>query len=212
MPNIGTHSEPPDDEDSDEANRLDAGLAGLLDSLPQQIVVVDRSGVIIGSNSAWKLAIGTTRAALFDDKTAANYLTYLQNHPVMERIASGLENVLCQRMPRFEAEFPRSPRASGTCRLTVVRWSKCHAILIHEPILQPSQAPSDDDAWRFEMAQEIHDGLSQVVGGMVLSLAVLNRTMKNEQTTDTKEVGYLLDLAKLAAQQVRELSGKLKNP
>ncbi len=63
---------------------------------------------------------------------------------------------------------------------------------------------------RQALAKDLHDGLSQVVNGLLLSLFVHHETLKRRDAEETDEVAEMLRMAKSAGQHIQDLMTKIR--
>lgn len=101
-----------------------AALRAVFDSLAEHVAVVDRQGVIVDVNAAWRRFVAANGGDP-DAVVGTNYLEVCEaarGHSAMEagRVAQGIREVLAGHLPGFQVEYPcHSP--------TEKRWFLLHA-------------------------------------------------------------------------------------
>lgn len=192
----------------------------IFNAIPEQIAVVDRKGVILRTNAAWKHFMNSPMAAIGAIDGASNYLKACREQTgrdtrSLREAADGVESVLSGSVGHFQAQYcrPGAPEGGRWFALTATPLPGGGAVLIHEDVTARRRMELEilgiSEYERRQLGRELHDGLCQVLGGMVLSIAVLAGSLKKRGVPEGEEMAHLVEVAKSATQQARELSRSL---
>ncbi len=129
---------------SDERALLDAARfqQAIFDSLDAPLVVLDRDGVILQANAAWRRHAANSDNAAIDNWSGRPYLEMLAriiaNEPrTMQAAASGLASVLSGAAPSFKLEAPffvAAQRAWLSMKVMAVRDVDKRIVVSHEDV------------------------------------------------------------------------------
>jgi two-component system, cell cycle sensor histidine kinase and response regulator CckA len=118
----------------------------VLDSLTEQIAVIDRKGVIVAVNRSWsQFAIENGAPSLVETSVGTNYLEFCvnaQEHPHGDeapQALAGIRSVLSGELPSFQLDYPcHSPSEQRWFRLVVAPLlvPEGGAVISHENITQ----------------------------------------------------------------------------
>jgi len=200
--------------------RSDQFKQAILDAIPEQIAVLSSDGRIVESNAAWNRLVGTPRGAMNRVPQNADYLGSCRasiNHDSgeMRTLVEGIRSILCGNSSGFSLEYRRSNRREGD------RWFVAHvtplagggAVIVHNDVTERKilerELISISEYERRQIGQDLHDGLCQVLGGMMLTSAVIASSLKRQNSPQAEEVSNLVELARDATNQARELSRSL---
>jgi PAS domain S-box-containing protein len=192
----------------------------VLDAISEQIAVINENGRIVETNAAWRDALNTRYAALNGTGAEENYLELCRadaNHDAIEMrtLAEGIRGVLLGKLPRFHTEFRRANRRDGDrwFQVSITPLPRVGAVLVHEDVTERKilerEIISISDYERAQMGRDLHDGLCQVLGGMMLSTAVIAASLKKQNSPEASEMTRLVEIARDATNQARELSRSL---
>ncbi len=136
-------------EESAQAHLSAAQLRTLLDTLPNNIALLDSQGEILLVNEAWRdfaVENGMSR----EDSETGNYLKVCeqaasQGDGVALETLNGLRKVLSGETQNFEMEYPcHSPASERWFRLNVAPvelWGDRCAVVTHSNLTRSSDAP-----------------------------------------------------------------------
>lgn len=191
----------------------------VLDALDSQVVILDATGSILKSNAAWCGAVGSDAAALVDAFSESNYIEAcrrrLEAEPALRRLLGGVRGVLGGVRPDFRCEIRRGGTHSRTrwFEVTIRPVGGGLFVAFHNDITLSRDCDrrilEAGDYERAQIGRELHDGLSQVLGGLTLSIAVLASALKKSEAPQAAEAARLVEVARLASAQTRELSAGL---
>jgi signal transduction histidine kinase/PAS domain-containing protein/ActR/RegA family two-component response regulator len=124
--------------------------SAVLDSLAAHIVVLDRDGVIVSTNEAWRrFGRGNGAGARFVDPVGVSYLSVCAlavGTPLGEEAAAalaGIRAVLAGEQAEFQLEYPcHSPTEQRWFRMSVTRMKgrRGGAVVSHMPVTELKQA------------------------------------------------------------------------
>ncbi len=130
----------------EELRQSQAFTLAVLDSLTEQIAVIDRNGVIIAVNRSWRqFAIENGAPSLVETSVGTNYLEFCvdaQEHPHGEeapQALAGIRSVLTGELPSFQLDYPcHSPSEQRWFRLVAAPLlvPEGGAVISHENITQ----------------------------------------------------------------------------
>ncbi len=200
--------------------RSDQFKQAILDAIPEQIAVLSSDGRIVESNAAWNRLVGTPRGAMNRICENANYLGLCRtavshDSGEMRALVEGIRSILCGDASAFTLEYRRSNRREGD------RWFVANAtqlagggaVIIHNDVTERKilerELISISEYERRQIGKDLHDGLCQVLGGMMLTSAVIASSLKRQNSPEAAEVSNLVELARDATNQARELSRSL---
>jgi signal transduction histidine kinase len=188
-----------------------------LDSAPAGIVLLDKRGVIVATNAAWRTRIAEVGQSQADAGIGARYAE------VVKAVAPNTEGTAFERRlmefflsgdPLFETTFSRRTPAGITrrqVRITPVSLGgETHFVVIHEDLTERARVlaalleTSDQllhaqEQERQRIAIELHDSTSQHLAGLTLSLGSLRR-----RVTDPAAQVLIEEMDQLAREAVRE--------
>lgn len=193
-------------------------MQAVFDSISEQIAVLDASGRIMTTNKAWNHHFGRSGAALQGDN--ANYLDRCQhsrahNPGEMRTLTAGIRSVLNGTSPSFRLEYRRQNPEGGHHQFAVLATPLPGggAVVVHEDVterrLLEREIITISEYERQQIGQELHDGLCQVLGGMMLSTAVIASSLRQKNLAEAEEISRLVQIAREATNQARELSRSL---
>jgi signal transduction histidine kinase len=188
-----------------------------LDSAPAGIVLLDRRGVIVATNAAWRARIAQIGLDQADSGVGARYAEVVKAAaPNTEE--TGFERRLMDFLvsgdPLFETTFSRRTPAGTTrrqVRITPVSLGgETYFVVMHEDLTERARVltalleTSDQllhaqEQERQRIAIELHDSTSQHLAGLTLSLGSLRR-----RVTDPAALALIEEMDKLAREAVQE--------
>lgn len=192
----------------------------IFNAIPEQIAVINAEGRIVETNSAWSERLATSLAAVGIPPGIDNYLELCRIAPgsdnvAMREVGEGVEAVLRGDLPSFQTEYRRMQGSEGDrwFTLTATPLAGGGAVLVHEDVTERKIMEREilgiSEYERRQMGRELHDGLCQVLGGMVLSIAVLASSLRKRDAPEADEMARLVDIARSATEQARDLSRSL---
>lgn len=121
----------------------------VLDALRSSIAVLDRNGVIIAVNEAWRRFARDNGCGDPEFFVGANYLTVCEKALVdaydesLEELAHGVRQVMLGETAGYSAEYPcDSPSAARWFRITATRLGNDGVVLCHEDVTAQKAAES----------------------------------------------------------------------
>jgi signal transduction histidine kinase len=190
---------------------------------PAEIVLLDRRGVIVGANSAWRAAL---MAHGVDVPDAGHGMLYADVCKAaigdldVDSLRKGLEPLLSGRVPRFGATYTLSTPHGRELRQVQIaplqdggatRFAAIHEDLTERArILATLDETSDQllhaqEQERQRIAIELHDSTSQHLAGLVLGLNSLKRQLGQSGSAQAR-IDELSELAQQAVRETRVLS------
>ncbi len=184
----------------------------VFNAIPEQIVVIDAAGEILHTNAAWDKSADTPSAAI--PYSSRNYLANCSG-PSLREVRDGVARVLAGHSSIYETEYRRGRGEESDRWFTLIATplDGGGAVLVHEDVTARKVLEREilelSEYERRQMGRELHDGLCQVLGGMVLSIAVLATASRKRNDPNAEEMSRLVEVARSATEQVRELSRSL---
>jgi signal transduction histidine kinase len=185
---------------------------------PAEIALLDRQGVIIAANAAWRASVVAHGIEIADAGVGARYADVGRaavRKMDAEDFTRRLEELLSGRLQQFEATFTIESILGNErrqVRITPLRiGGATYFTAIHEDlserakILATLSETSDQllhaqEAERHRIAIELHDSMSQHLAGLVMGLEQLRRRVAQDQRAQA----VIADMAKLTQQAIRE--------
>lgn len=220
MADVSPKRSAPNPKPSKIALRGEQFQSAIFNAIPEQIAVIDADGWIVEANAAWHQHVDTPLAAIAAGDAPANYLEICKrscgdDYDSFGDVGEGVSAILNGKRPYFEAEYRRSHGEEGErwFTLTASPLTGGGAVLVHEDVTERKILEREifriSEYERRQIGMELHDGVCQVLGGMVLSIAVLAISLKKRDASETAEMSRLVDIARAATEQLRELSRSL---
>lgn len=193
----------------------------VFDAISEQIVVLGNEGEILETNAAWNRLQGSTLSAMDSSKDDKNYLEMCKRSRLfhddeeMDSLCGGVSAVLDGTIPEFEIEYRRLNETD------VDRWfalkttplSGGGAVLVHQDVTERKMLEREficiSEFERRQVGTKLHDGLCQMLGGMMLTTAVLSSSLKRENSPHAKEMAAVVEMARDATMEARDLSHSL---
>lgn len=179
----------------------------LLDSLTEQVAVVDSSGAIVQVNEAWRDAAAAGRLAVDAPDPGASYLAALRaalaRNPNVAPLLTGTEAVLAGTVDRFEHEYQTDCRGVTywfSQRAVAFRGSPGGAVVAHLDITERKAAERQKEAHRFELERAVRAAtLGQLSGALAHELnQPLTAILANAQVvTATRRGGASAELLEI---------------
>lgn len=206
--------------DHPEKSRSEQLQRAIFNAIPEQIAVVNSQGIIVRTNAAWKQLLDSPLAAIGGIDGTSDYLKACRclagrEADSLREAADGVEAVLGGSLATFQTHYcrPGAPEGDRWFSLTATPLPGGGAVLIHEDVTARRRMELEilgiSEYERRQLGRDLHDGLCQVLGGMVLSIAVLAGSLKKRGAPEADEMAQLVEIAKTATQQARELSRSL---
>lgn len=192
----------------------------VLDAIPEQIAVLNSEAQIVEANAAWMNLAGTPLGAMNPVDKKSNYLEMCRISPnhnpgEIRHVIEGIRSVLYRSVRSFVAEYRRINRREGDrwFMINVTPLAGGGAVLVHEDITERKVLEREfiniSEYERRRIGKDLHDGLCQVLGGMMLTTAVIAASLKRKDSPEAEEVTALVEIARDATNQARELSRSL---
>ncbi len=193
----------------------------VFDAISEQIAVVGNGGEILETNAAWKRLEGTVLCAMDSSGDKNNYLEMCQQSRLfhddeeMESVCEGVSAVLDGKQPEFEIEYRRRNEtdADRWFVLKATPLANGHAVLVHQDVTDRKMLEREficiSEFERRQVGMQLHNGLCQMLGGMMLTTAVLSSSLKRENSPHAKEMGAVVEMARDATIEARDLSHSL---
>ncbi len=194
----------------------------ILDAISDQIVVIGEYGRILETNKAWDLRIGTPQAAMEANPGGHCYWEICQESKrafdpdEMRFLEEGVCEVLKGARSHFVTEYRRADSWGGDrwFSLRATALPEGRALLVHKDIsaqkLLDHEFRSIGAYERRQIGTELHDGLCQILSGMVLSTAVVSASLHREESPHAQALAKILEMAKAAVLQAKDLTTKLQ--
>jgi len=200
------------------ASTCDATIAAL-NALPAQIAVLDKAGIVIAVNNAWR-EFGslsdrpTDRADIGEDYFAA----IPADGAHFAEVALGVKAVLRGERKEFQVEYPC--RVGGEEKWFHARVTPCtgatsgQAVIAHEDISERVRlereivAATAREQQRFR--QELHDGLSQQLTGLKFKASLLEYHLQSKHLPEASEAKALSQLLNEATEEAANLARRMR--
>jgi len=184
---------------------------------PVEIALLDRRGVIVATNTAWRAGIAALGLNQCDAGAGARYSDVAKTIvPETDDAAFPLrlEDLFCGRVSAFEATFNQRAKEGYVrrqVRIGPIRMGReTYFVAMHEDLTERARVlaqlheTSDQllhaqEKERQRIAVELHDSTSQHLAGLVLNLGSLRR-----QLNDPAARALIEEMDKLAQQAVQE--------
>ncbi|MDQ3623487.1 MAG: PAS domain-containing protein, partial [Verrucomicrobiota bacterium] len=190
----------------------------VFDAIPAQIVVLNAQGEIIECNRAWEKNAGAESSAF--GETGGNGSNYLEicrrcikKQQGAAEAGAGIEAVLRGHLQQFQTEYHR---LSGSER---ERWfavtatplaGGAGAVVLHEDVtarkILEREILEISEAERRRVGQDLHDSLSQHLGGTALMAGALATSLARAHLPESEEALQIAGLIRIALRQTRELA------
>jgi signal transduction histidine kinase len=201
----------------------EALMQAIFDSLGAQIVVIDRTGAVIGANRSWQRRFGTAASAALEPQGPhANYLESCRRaatagHEAAAQLSETIAAVLEGRADTGRVEYRTQPCAGVQhwFALTVTPLTDgAGAVLLHENISVQRQLEGEiletSERERSQVGQELHDGLCQHLGGVALLAKTLSNSLTHAQRPEAGPATELAQLIYSAVGQTRAVARGLR--
>jgi signal transduction histidine kinase len=183
-----------------------------------EIALLDRLGVIVSVNGAWRAAAAVRRLDLANFGIGATYIAVAKStlpDADVSTFQARLDDVLCGRQSQLEATYNLETPHGRELRQVQISPFRVGAvtyfIAIHEDLTERARVlaslheTSDQllhaqEKERQRIAIELHDSMSQHLAGLVMGLAQLRR----RTGADRAARALVEDMEKLTQQAVRE--------
>ena len=198
-------------EPPDEAAPFGAG--------PAEIVLLNRRGVIVATNAAWRAGIAAQGISQPDAGVGMRYAAVAKvvvprtDEPTFE---SRLEELFVGRVAMFEATFSQKTPEGGLTRrqvrITPLQINDdTYFVALHEDLTERARVLAAlhettdqllyaQEKERQRIAIELHDSTSQHLAGLILSLGSLRRRVRGDATA----LALIEEMDKLAQQATQE--------
>ena len=219
-----------------EKEELAQRMAGIINTLPAHIALLDENAIIIDVNDGWKKFSNQNGYHGEDYCIGSNYINISKKADGRSEkdgniVASGIESVLKKENPEFIYEYPcHSPKEKRWFRMIVtpiIGKAFKGAVVMHMDITQLHQLEMErlksktdehkkitkamlhaQELERHYLGQELHDNINQLLVGSKLYLE-----LEGERNGQIKEViKYPIELINKTINEIRLLSKKLVSP
>lgn len=190
----------------------------VFDAIPAQIVVLNARGEIIESNRAWDESAGTEDFVFGEaGGNGTNYLDRCRRagkkQQGAEEAAAGIEAVLRGHLRQFNTEYHHSSASGREYWFAVTATPLANgggAVVLHENVsarkMMEGEILKISEAERRRVGQDLHDSLSQHLGGTALMAAALATSLARAHLPQSEDALQIAGLIRAAVRQTRELA------
>jgi len=196
----------------------------MLDHGAAEIVLLDRHGVIVAANPAWRVGVVALGLKLTNAGVGARYAAVAKVIvPATDEIlfANGLDELFSGGVSEFEATFTQETPAGKSrrqVRISPLQIGQAgYFLAIHEDLSQrvkvlaalhetSEQLLHAQEKERQRIAIELHDSMGQHLAGLMLGLAQLRRKIGQDPAAAQADVNEMVKLTQHAAKEMRVLS------
>jgi signal transduction histidine kinase len=204
--------------------RVEPLLRDALNSIADQVAVLDRGANLIETNRSWDL--GRSRACGHAAARGVNYLEHCerlaQREPAMGRLLIGVRGVLEGKREEIRLEFPTrvgkdrrwnailvSPlRRPGGGAVIVCTDATRQRVAQRQVRLLGRQLLDAHERERRAVARELHDDVTQQLAAAAIDLAIIGRALE-PQTAASVEIKGIVDRLKRLSTHVHGLSRRM---